>query len=152
MILQTKYQHMAAQNGGATAPQPATEQATGASVSQEGAHIAEKGLFGSADPPSLSSAAKEVPNAVGSVPAAVAGAPAFFASALKQTATRDPAPPHESVRAAGQLAEQDPTRSDSRPGLSSACTLNSGFVEQVFARLPGSSLSCQDPPYADVAL
>ena len=134
-----KYEHMASQNGGATAPQPATTQATGASVSQGGAHVAEKGLFGSADSHSLSDAAKEVPNAVSSIPAAVAGAPAFFASALKETARRDPAPVPEPVRPAGQLGQDSAskhstsTSKESRPGLSSACTLNSGFVAQVVA-------------------
>ena len=131
-ILQMKYQHLAAQNGGAAAPQPATEEATGASLSQDGAHGAEKGLFGSAESRSLSDAAKEVPNAVSSIPAAVAGAPAFFASALKETAHRGLAPVPEPARPPGQPA-RDSASHDSRPGLSSACTLNSGFVAQVAA-------------------
>ncbi len=139
-VVQMKYQHMAEQNGGASAPQEATDQATGASVSQEGAHGAEKGLFGSADSHSLSDAAKELPIAVGSAAAAVTGAPAFFASAVRETARRDPEA--ECMRMPGE-AVHDSASKDSQPGLSSACTLNSGFAQV-------SALSCSQDSAASV--
>ena len=132
-----KYEHLAAQKGGAGAPQEATDQATGASVSQEAAHGAEKGLFGSTDSHSLGNAAKELPSAVGNAAAAVTGAPAFFASAVRETARRDPEA--ECMRLPGE-AEHDSASKDSQPGLSSACTLNSGFVAQVLMPPHGRSL------------
>ena len=126
---QMKYQHMAAQNGGAAAPQEATDQATGASVSQDCTQEAEKGLFGSANSHSLGNAAKEVPSAVGNAAATLTGAPAFFASAVRETARRDPE--HEPACMPPGEAEHGSASKDSRPGLSSACTLNSGLVAQV---------------------
>lgn len=121
-----RYQQPTPEIGGSEAPAQANEQASAASVSHWGT---EHGIFGSADSHGLSNAAAEVPHALGSVPAAVASVPAFFASALRETSSHQP---HmASVPENGHFGGQLDQAADSRPGLSSTCTLSSGFVTQV---------------------
>lgn len=125
-FLQMRYQQPTPENRSSEAPAQAHEQASAASVAHWGA---EQGIFGSTNSHSLSDAAAEVPHALGSVPAAMASVPAFFASALRETSNDQP---HmASVPENGHSGGQRDQAADSRPGLSSTCTLSSGFVTQV---------------------
>ena len=121
-----RYQQPTPENGSSEAPAQANEQASAASVGHWGT---EQGIFGDTHSHSLSDAAAEVPHALVGVPAAMASVPAFFASALRETSNNQPhmASVPENGHPGGQLDQA----ADSRPGLSSTCTLSSGFVTQV---------------------
>ena len=131
MDLSLQAKHAQHNSGAAAAPAEAQEQATAASA--DGAGPTQKGFFGS-EPHSGSLA-----GAAAAVPAAVAGISGMAASAVAQQqpssnsrASPDLAPVPEKSQP-GEQPEQASGAKSSEPGLSSTCTLSSGFVTKVMS-------------------
>ena len=122
-------QHAEAQNrhGEALFQTPDQASATAETSASEGgqAQGQEKGLFGSAYSGGLSEAAAGIPGAVGSIPGALGAIPALAAGAVKQH--------HERHRGVQHHGEPDlaAVPEDGQAGLSSTCTLSSGFCTKV---------------------
>ncbi|CAK0771966.1 hypothetical protein CVIRNUC_003915 [Coccomyxa viridis] len=118
--------HAQHNSGAAAAPAEAQEQATAASAN--GAGPTQKGFFGSEHH------SGSVAGAAAAVPAAVAGISGMAASAVAQqqpSSNSSASPDLASVPEKSQLGEQPQQASGAKstePGLSSTCTLSSGFV------------------------